>query len=387
MGCSGSAIAEGKFFDEYVLGQKLGQGSFGQVREAFRREQKEVAKKRAEKLAVKIFNQHTSKALIRREVDIWRVAGQHPNAVRLFELLADDSLHYAVMEKCAGDILDAWDHKPDAGEELTVEIFRGMLLGLNHVHSLGIVHRDVKPDNFLLGGADGKVVKLADYGLSAMLPAGGLLKPEVAGTPPYMAPEMLKHEAYDTSVDMWSLGATCYLILYGEFPYMPARMTPCDMKEAIAIDYPRPTFVPSPEVKVSSPSPAAQSFVKELLQRHPKSRPMAQSCLALPLMQVAISQDVSGEAGKKPVLSAVRKARKRTWEFAKAVDPTQQRSLDELLEALQKRHGFVGLLRSFSGPDMKVAAVKAAQPKMFERSSRRVSTHSGEVTVCEAFCR
>merc|ERR1712117_959138 len=90
----------------------------------------------------------------------------------------------------------------------------GMIEAVAHMHSKAIVHRDIKPDNFLVA-ADNKL-KLADLGMTVDLPMQGLLT-DKCGTPAFMAPEIhkLPRGGYGLPVDMWASGICMYMVMSG----------------------------------------------------------------------------------------------------------------------------------------------------------------------------
>lgn len=173
----------------------------------------------------------------------------HPNIVTLVEVLDDpqgDSL-YMILEWCGmGAIMpasldDSHESKPngDGGSRYTAEqcrlYFRDMILGIEYLHSQGVIHRDIKADNLLLDEDD--VLKIADFGVSELLDPGNDTITKNAGSPAYMAPELaalsssttLKEHAASKgidvsslsgkSTDLWSMGVTLYLLVFGVLPF------------------------------------------------------------------------------------------------------------------------------------------------------------------------
>merc|ERR1740121_2799409 len=130
-------------------------------------------------------------------------------------------------------------------EPVLARVYSDMLRALASIHEQGIVHCDVKPDNFLFSGTlhDG-IVKLCDFGLSAVVSSQRKEMMGVKGTAPFMPPEMLQGGGFDTKADVWSFGVTAYVLLLGHFPYQPAVATASAMKRAIRFGMPGPSFKP-----------------------------------------------------------------------------------------------------------------------------------------------
>lgn len=95
--------------------------------------------------------------------------------------------------------------------------FAEILLGLEYIHSKGIVYRDLKPENVLID-IDGHI-KLADFGLSKVFPSQDYLTNSFCGSPEYMSPEMLMGTGHGFSVDYYSLGALLFEMLTGLPPF------------------------------------------------------------------------------------------------------------------------------------------------------------------------
>ncbi|XP_039749073.1 serine/threonine-protein kinase Nek8-like isoform X4 [Pararge aegeria] len=96
------------------------------------------------------------------------------------------------------------DHKQEI-----LFFFCQVLLGVNYIHKLDIIHRDLKAENILLTGKNGVLVKIGDFGVSKML-ASAKKTSTVIGTPYYLAPELCEGNPYDTKSDVWALGCLLY---------------------------------------------------------------------------------------------------------------------------------------------------------------------------------
>ena len=98
-----------------------------------------------------------------------------------------------------------------------------MILGLQHIHSKNVVHRDIKLDNILLDDL-GKI-KIGDFGVSKLVKPGEMMM-EQCGTPAYIAPEILLDKGYwGFGVDVWSAGVVLYSMLYGTVPFKGSNMS------------------------------------------------------------------------------------------------------------------------------------------------------------------
>jgi len=172
----------------------------------------------------------------------------------------------------------------DAGERDCGAVLRGMLLGLAHCASVGVVHRDVKPENFLLAGGDGEqqVVKLADFGLAVAIQPGQLLR-EAVGTPPYMSPQMVRQEGYSHETDVWSIGVITYMMFFRNFPFGQGKNTRHQMLKAIKAGKP-PHFKSESWEGEKELSLDGMAFARAVLSTDARFRPSALEALELPFM-------------------------------------------------------------------------------------------------------
>lgn len=386
MGCTSStAVKEspsGHFHDSYQLGKKLGEGAFGQVRVARdRNTSKDFAVKIMDVRHMNQYGEVTSEvdqARVRdtkQEINVWRQLGTHDHCVSLVASFMEEHLYYMVMERCNCSLMDKLVSMPTMTEGDLAETFRGMLKGIGHVHSLSVVHRDIKPDNFLFGNPDTRIVKLCDFGLADKLPKKGKLK-GCFGTAPYMSPEMIAGSGYDTGTDIWSFAAMAYLMIFGDFPYMPKEVSSPAMKQAILKGVPEPSFGMSKEqsTRVSFQDRSAE-FVKAILQRKPENRCSASEALEMPFLKPKVEKE------DLPLKANIRKARKLTHELKKPVNAIQQHGLDELLQKLQEVKGDTAFMFFSEGRKEEDSTPQDNDPAddriLRRRSSGRHSTHSG----------
>lgn len=97
-------------------------------------------------------------------------------------------------------------------------VIRGILTGLQHLHSIGIVHKDIKPDNILVDALDPSNVKIIDFNISELCFEGETTKRR-SGSVFYMAPEVFRAKPHNNKCDMWSLGVLTYFSITGEYPF------------------------------------------------------------------------------------------------------------------------------------------------------------------------
>lgn len=148
----------------------------------------------------------------------------HPNIVTVYDWdmsAAGDA--YLIMEAIDGvSLSELLDDGGGLDPAQTAAVVADVAEALRFVHSNGVLHLDMKPENVMVT-RDG-LVKVADFGVSRLTDAGGTAS-AVAGTPGFMAPEQLIGEPVDERADVWALAALTYLMLTGDEPY-PARTVP-----------------------------------------------------------------------------------------------------------------------------------------------------------------
>ncbi|KAK5175316.1 serine/threonine-protein kinase gin4 [Saxophila tyrrhenica] len=155
---------------------------------------------------------------LEREIAVMKLL-EHPNIVRLFDVWENRNELYLIMEYVdGGELFHYVDERKGLPEDETVYIFRQIVSALLYCHRLLICHRDLKPENILLN-RENLTVKLIDFGMAALQPAGRQLSTP-CGSPHYAAPEVVSSRPYDgTQADVWSCGVILYVMLTGTTPY------------------------------------------------------------------------------------------------------------------------------------------------------------------------
>jgi calcium-dependent protein kinase len=142
----------------------------------------------------------------------------HPHVARLFDVYESDERLYLVMESLeGGELFDRLIENGRFSENDAAEAIRQMLLALSYVHGRGIVHCDVKLENFLYDCPGGSHLKLIDFGFSKHWKPGHQLRTK-CGTTQYVAPEVLCGN-YTSQSDLWSLGVIAFTLLSGKMPF------------------------------------------------------------------------------------------------------------------------------------------------------------------------
>ncbi|ELK01239.1 MAP/microtubule affinity-regulating kinase 3, partial [Pteropus alecto] len=209
-----SCADEQPHIGNYRLLKTIGKGNFAKVKLA-----RHILTGR--EVAIKIIDKTqlnpTSLQKLFREVRIMKILN-HPNIVKLFEVIETDKTLYLIMEYASGG--EVFDYLVAHGRMKEKEArakFRQIVSAVQYCHQKRIVHRDLKAENLLLD-ADMNI-KIADFGFSNEFTVGSKLD-TFCGSPPYAAPELFQGKKYDgPEVDVWSLGVILYTLVSGSLPF------------------------------------------------------------------------------------------------------------------------------------------------------------------------
>lgn len=189
----------------------------------------------------------------------------HPNVVGVFDQGADGAYVYLAMEYVAGCTLrDVLRERGALGPRAALDILEPVLAALGAAHRAGFVHRDMKPENVLIGD-DGRV-KVADFGLVRAVGSATDTTGAVLGTVSYLAPEQIEHGTADTRADVYACGVVLYEMLTGGKPHSggtPAQV----LYQHLSTD------VPAPSGAFPGLAPELDELVVGATARNPELRP------------------------------------------------------------------------------------------------------------------
>ncbi len=211
------AIGYNNFFDFYEMLDEIGEGKFGLVKLG-------IHFKTKERVAIKIINKESMEIsdleLVKNEIDIMKLC-RHPNVVRLLDHFENSEYIFLVMEYLSGGDLGNYlqKRKFKFSETQAADIMFQIANGLNYLHSYGVLHRDLKPDNIMISYEGEKpIIKIMDFGLSKIMTPQEKVS-DGFGTLSFVAPEVLVRQPYNKQIDIWSMGIILYYMLTGALPF------------------------------------------------------------------------------------------------------------------------------------------------------------------------
>ncbi|KAF9431573.1 signal transducing kinase of the PAK [Entomortierella beljakovae] len=252
---------------------KIGQGASGGVYTAYQNGTNLS-------VAIKQMNleQQPKKDLIINEILVMKESS-HKNIVNYIDSFLHRGDLWVVMEYMEGGSLTEVVTTNEMADPQIGAVCRETLLGLEHLHSKGVIHRDIKSDNVLL--ALNGDIKLTDFGFCAQIKESQAKRTTMVGTPYWMAPEVVTRKEYGPKVDIWSLGIMAIEMLEGEPPYL--NENPLRALYLIATNG-TPTLQQPDKVSVDF-----TDFLNQCLEVDPEKRPTATELLKHPFITKAHS--------------------------------------------------------------------------------------------------
>jgi serine/threonine protein kinase len=259
--------------DYTITDRVLGSGYNGDVRMATSKERPE------HKFAVKGFDfsnvTAANRVQLESEIEVF-LSMDHPHIARLVDVYEKDQHMDAIMECMeGGELLDRVREQKRFSERETAETVWQMLLALNYIHCHGMIHCDLKLENFMYDFKGSNHLKLIDFGFSKNCDKQAELRRKACGTLSYTAPEVLDW-TYTQQCDQWSLGVIVFVLLGG---YMPFSGSEQDQIKNIS----HGNYVFKQE-RWATISDEAKNFTMSLLQVDPKKRLTSNSAFAEPFI-------------------------------------------------------------------------------------------------------
>ncbi|KAL6463797.1 hypothetical protein MHYP_G00281880 [Metynnis hypsauchen] len=241
--------------EQYHVLEMIGEGSFGRVYKGRRKFSGQVV---ALKFIPKVGRSEKELRSLKREIEIMRGL-RHPNIVLLLDSFETEREVVVVTEYAEGELFQILEDDGSLPEGQVREIACQLVSALYYLHSNRILHRDMKPQNILLG--KGGVVKLCDFGFARAMSVSTLVLTSIKGTPLYMSPELVEEKPYDHTADLWSLGCILYELHTGAPPFYTN-----------SIFHLVQLIVKDPVKWPENMSEGCTSFLKGLLTKDPQKR-------------------------------------------------------------------------------------------------------------------
>ena len=271
----------------YLYGRLIGQGAFGKVNIGLN-----ILAGRV--VAIKSFNKKEldqngdNMKKILYETDLMKKLN-HPNITKILEVFEDDDYILISMEYINGGNLFSFVKKRRKLSEKTAKyLFKQIILGIQHIHSHKIVHRDIKLENILIDLNNN--IKICDFGIGKILSHNKQLLYDKCGTPMYMAPEILlssKNHGYEGyPVDIWSAGISLYIMLSGTLPFNLKNNESSSIdgssENNIELQY---SIINNEPKHIEKISDEARDLLKGLLNKNPNKRLTIEQILNHPWLQ------------------------------------------------------------------------------------------------------
>uniref|UniRef100_A0A7S4HV92 non-specific serine/threonine protein kinase n=1 Tax=Vannella robusta TaxID=1487602 RepID=A0A7S4HV92_9EUKA len=220
-------LSSTKLANDYDIGRKLGRGFFATAKLV-------TEKKTGQNFAVKVIDKSMAPQFgdkLKSELDILSKL-EHTNVLQGKQLYETDSHLLVVLELAeGGEVAQVLGKTSDApySEADVHRIAKQLISALDHIHSKGVIHGDLAPENVLLVGDEKSTVKLGGFS-GALMASGESENQQMIGNSEFQAPEIIMNQGFDKSTDLWSLGCILYFLVEGSSPFQDSNTMRMNMK-------------------------------------------------------------------------------------------------------------------------------------------------------------
>ncbi|KFW80154.1 Serine/threonine-protein kinase 36, partial [Manacus vitellinus] len=331
--------------ERYHVLEMIGEGSFGRVYKGRRKHSAQVV---ALKFIPKVGRSEKELKNLQREIEIMRGL-HHPNIIQMLDSFETDKEVVVVTDYAEGELFQILEDDGSLPEDQVQTIAAQLVSALYYLHSHRILHRDMKPQNILLG-KDG-VVKLCDFGFARAMSIHTMVLTSIKGTPLYMSPELVEERPYDHTADLWSVGCILYELFVGTPPFYTNSIF-----QLVSL------IVKDPVKWPTAMSPVFKSFLQGLLMKDPHQRLSWPELLSHPFIagRVTVIDDTEECGISNP--------------FTTKLSPELQALKEQQAHSLVPRSSQSRILRK-------------AQQKMVEEAQKKVEEIGGFSWLCDAFMK
>ncbi|NXI43324.1 STK36 kinase, partial [Galbula dea] len=325
--------------EKYHVLEIIGEGSFGRVYKGRRKHSAQVV---ALKFIPKVGRSEKELKNLQREIEIMRGL-HHPNIIQMLDSFETDKEVVVVTDYAEGELFQILEDDGSLSEDQVQAIAAQLVSALYYLHSHRILHRDMKPQNILLG-KDG-VVKLCDFGFARAMSIHTMVLTSIKGTPLYMSPELVEERPYDHTADLWSLGCILYELFVGTPPFYTSSIF-----QLVSL------IVKDPIKWPAAISPVFKSFLQGLLMKDPHQRLSWPELLSHPFIagQVTVTDDTEQHGISNP--------------FTTKLSPELQALKEQQTHSVAPRSRQSRILRK-------------AQQKMVEEAQKKEQLKAGDDTT------
>ncbi|NWT61852.1 STK36 kinase, partial [Erythrocercus mccallii] len=325
--------------ENYHVLEMIGEGSFGRVYKGRRKHSAQVV---ALKFIPKVGRSEKELKNLQREIEIVRDL-HHPNIIQMLDSFETAKEVVVVTDYAEGELFQILEDDGSLPEDQVQTIAAQLISALYYLHSHRILHRDMKPQNILLG-KDG-VVKLCDFGFARAMSIHTMVLTSIKGTPLYMSPELVEERPYDHTADLWSVGCILYELYVGTPPFYTNSIF-----QLVSL------IIKDPVKWPLTMSPVFKSFLQGLLMKDPHQRLSWPELLSHPFIagRVTVIDDTEEHGISNP--------------FTTKLSPELQALKEQQVHSMAPRSSQSRILRK-------------AQQKMVEETQKKGQLKAGDASV------